>query len=97
MLLIKEAKQLYIEVDGLDGSLKNNVFAIDATTIDCLLWIVHGDHARCMACVHDYMIPKRRVKGIRQNGNHFNIFITGNRMLMRLYHRIKFKFLNFGL
>jgi len=30
-LLIQEAKRLYIEEDGLEGSLKNNVFAIDAT------------------------------------------------------------------
>lgn len=36
-LLIKEAKQLYIEDDGLEMSLKNNVFAIDATTIDLCL------------------------------------------------------------
>ena len=36
-LLIKEAKQLYIEDDGLEVSLKNNVFAIDATTIDLCL------------------------------------------------------------
>lgn len=36
-LLIKEAKQLYIEEDGLEVSLKNNVFAIDATTIDLCL------------------------------------------------------------
>jgi hypothetical protein len=37
MLLIKEAKQLYFEDDGLEVSLKNNVFAIDATTIDLCL------------------------------------------------------------
>ncbi len=37
MLLIKEAKQLYVEDDGLEVSLKNNVFAIDATTIDLCL------------------------------------------------------------
>lgn len=36
-LLIKEAKQLYIEDDSLDVSLKGNVFAIDATTIDLCL------------------------------------------------------------
>ena len=36
-LLIKEAKQLYIEDDSLEVSLKNNVFAIDATTIDLCL------------------------------------------------------------
>src|SRR5690606_35582134 len=36
-LLIKESKQLYIEDDGLEVSLKNNVFAIDATTIDLCL------------------------------------------------------------
>jgi len=37
MLLIKEAKQLYILDDDLEGSLKGNVFAIDATTIDLCL------------------------------------------------------------
>jgi len=40
-LLIKEAKQLYIEDDGLEVSLKNNVFAIDATTIDLCLSTFH--------------------------------------------------------
>ena len=37
MLLIKEAKQLYIHDDDLEVSLKGNVFAIDATTIDLCL------------------------------------------------------------
>jgi hypothetical protein len=37
MLLIKEAKQLYLNDDNLDVPLKNNVFAIDATTIDLCL------------------------------------------------------------
>lgn len=37
MLLIKEAKQLYIDDDNLEVSLKGNVFAIDATTIDLCL------------------------------------------------------------
>lgn len=37
MSLIKEAKHLYIEEDGLEISLKNNVFAIDSTTIDLCL------------------------------------------------------------
>jgi len=37
MLLIKEAKQLYINDSGLEMSIKNNVFAIDATTIDVCL------------------------------------------------------------
>lgn len=37
MLLIKEAKQLYVEDDALEVPLKNNVFAIDATTIDLCL------------------------------------------------------------
>jgi hypothetical protein len=37
MLLIKEAKQLYIDDDDLEVSLKGNVFAIDATTIDLCL------------------------------------------------------------
>jgi hypothetical protein len=36
-LLIKEAKQLYLGDDGLEVQLKNNVFAIDATTIDLCL------------------------------------------------------------
>lgn len=37
MLLIKEAKQLYLGDDALEVPLKNNVFAIDATTIDLCL------------------------------------------------------------
>jgi len=37
MLLIKEAKQLYIADDNLEVQLKGNVFAIDATTIDLCL------------------------------------------------------------
>lgn len=37
MLLIKEAKQLYLLDDNLEVSLKCNVFAIDATTIDLCL------------------------------------------------------------
>ena len=37
MLLIKEAKQLYAPDDDLEVSLKGNVFAIDATTIDLCL------------------------------------------------------------
>lgn len=37
MLLIKEAKQLYLLDDDLEVSLKANVFAIDATTIDLCL------------------------------------------------------------
>ena len=37
MLLIKEAKQLYLLDDDLEVSLKGNVFAIDATTIDLCL------------------------------------------------------------
>lgn len=37
MLLIKEAKQLYLNDDELDIQLKGNVFAIDATTIDLCL------------------------------------------------------------
>lgn len=37
MLLIKEAKQLYVDDDGLEVTLKGNVFAIDATTIDLCL------------------------------------------------------------
>ena len=37
MLLIKEAKQLYLLDDNLEVSLKGNVFSIDATTIDLCL------------------------------------------------------------
>ena len=37
MLLIKEAKQLYLNDDDLEVTLKGNVFAIDATTIDLCL------------------------------------------------------------
>jgi hypothetical protein len=37
MLLIKEAKQLYLLDDALEISLKGNVFGIDATTIDLCL------------------------------------------------------------
>jgi Domain of unknown function (DUF4372) len=37
MLLIKQAKQLYIGENDLEVQLKNNVFAIDATTIDLCL------------------------------------------------------------
>lgn len=37
MSLIKEAKQLYLGDDNLEISLKGNVFAIDATTIDLCL------------------------------------------------------------
>ena len=35
--LIKQAKQLYLEDTELEVQLKNNVFAIDATTIDLCL------------------------------------------------------------
>lgn len=37
MSLIREAKQLYLSDDDLEISLKGNVFAIDATTIDLCL------------------------------------------------------------
>ena len=37
MLLLKEAKQLYIGDDDLEVTIKGNVFAIDATTIDLCL------------------------------------------------------------
>ena len=37
MLLIAQAKQLYLNDDDLEVSLKGNVFAIDATTIDLCL------------------------------------------------------------
>lgn len=41
MLLIKEAKHLYVGVSDLEVELKNNVFAIDATTIDLCLSTFH--------------------------------------------------------
>jgi Transposase DDE domain/Domain of unknown function (DUF4372) len=41
MLLIKEAKLLYLSDDDLEVSLKGNVFAIDATTIDLCLSAFH--------------------------------------------------------
>lgn len=37
MVLIKEAKQLYMCDDDLEVHLKGNVFAVDATTIDLCL------------------------------------------------------------
>src|ERR1017187_504680 len=37
LLLIKQAKRLYIGHSNLDRELENNVFAIDATTIDLCL------------------------------------------------------------
>ena len=37
MMLIREAKQLYLKDNDLDVQLKGNVFAIDATTIDLCL------------------------------------------------------------
>jgi hypothetical protein len=41
MLLIKQAKQLYVGVSDLEVELSNNVFAIDATTIDLCLSTFH--------------------------------------------------------
>src|ERR1044071_2495811 len=45
MLLIKQAKQLYLGDNGLDVELENNVFAIDSTTINLCLstfyWATH--------------------------------------------------------
>lgn len=41
MLLIKQAKQLYLGDNNLEVQLKNNVFAIDATTIDLCLSTFH--------------------------------------------------------
>lgn len=41
MLLIKQAKQLYLGESDLEVQLKNNVFAIDATTIDLCLSTFH--------------------------------------------------------
>lgn len=37
MILIKQAKHLYLGDTELDVPLKNNVFAIDSTTIDLCL------------------------------------------------------------
>lgn len=41
MLLIKQAKQLYLDDSDLEIELENNVFAIDATTIDLCLSTFH--------------------------------------------------------
>lgn len=41
MLLIKQAKQLYLGDSNLDVALHNNVFAIDATTINLCLSTFH--------------------------------------------------------
>lgn len=41
MLLIKEAKQLYVGDNDLEVPLSDNVFAIDATTIDLCLSVFH--------------------------------------------------------
>jgi len=41
MLLIKQAKQLYIGDSDLEVALENNVFGIDATTIDLCLSTFH--------------------------------------------------------
>jgi hypothetical protein len=41
MLLVKEAKHLYLGESDLEVELKNNVFAIDATTIDMCLSTFH--------------------------------------------------------
>lgn len=41
MLLIKQAKQLYVGETDLEAELSNNVFAIDATTIDLCLSTFH--------------------------------------------------------
>ena len=41
MLLIKQAKELYIGESDLEVALENNVFAIDATTIDLCLSTFH--------------------------------------------------------
>jgi len=41
MLLIKEAKQLYVGDSDLEVDLSNNIFAIDATTIDLCLSTFH--------------------------------------------------------
>ena len=47
MLLIKEAKKLYFNDDELEVSLKGNVFAIDATTIDLCLSTFYWATFRC--------------------------------------------------
>lgn len=41
MLLIGQARQLYVGESDLEVALKNNVFAIDATTIDLCLSTFH--------------------------------------------------------
>jgi hypothetical protein len=41
MLLIRQAKQLYVDESDLEVALENNVFAIDATTIDLCLSTFH--------------------------------------------------------
>ncbi len=56
MLLIKEAKQLYLLDDDLEVSLKANAFAIDATTIDLCLstfyWATFRSTKGVSNCTH---------------------------------------------
>lgn len=55
MQLIKEAQQLYIGDDDLDVSITNNVFAIDATTIDLCLssfyWAIFRKTNQGLNCI----------------------------------------------
>jgi hypothetical protein len=46
MMLIQEAKQLYAGDNNLELTLKQNVFAIDATIIDLCLSVFHWAHFR---------------------------------------------------
>ncbi len=45
MLLIKEAKQLYIDDDGLEVPLKNNVFAMMRRLLICVCPLFIGQHS----------------------------------------------------
>lgn len=59
MLLIKEAKQLYINDDDLEVTLKSNVFATDATTIDLCLsafyWATFRSTKGESNCIHNWI------------------------------------------
>lgn len=59
MLLIKEAKQLYLGQSDLEIELTNNVFAIDATTIDLCLstfyWRLFVAPKAVLNCIHSWI------------------------------------------
>ena len=59
MLLIKEAKQLYKNDNELEVSLKGNIFAIDATTIDLCLSTFYWANFRVQRvesdCIHSWI------------------------------------------